>query len=99
MAYKPRTRGSWVRVTNGEILRVMIKDRKLSYNQIGNMVDCHGSMISQLVNGHRSTCTEELATRIARALQVPREVLFVDNESSISSRNDKRVAKSKKAAA
>lgn len=90
MAYRPRKRGAWMRLTSKDILRTFIEDRGLSYGQIADMVGCHRSMISQLVNGHRGTCTEELARRIERCLGVPRNVLFVSNPSAISSRNDKR---------
>lgn len=92
MAHKPRQRGRWVRLTSRDTLRALIKQRGLSYQQIGDMAGCHRSMISQLVNGHRATCTEDLAKVIARILLVPTEVLFVANPSAISSRNDKRKA-------
>lgn len=90
MAHQPRMRGSWVRLRNREMFRILIKERNLSYRQIGDMANCHRSMISQLVNGHRGTCTEDLARVIARILNVPLDLIFEPNESAISSRNDKR---------
>jgi transcriptional regulator with XRE-family HTH domain len=90
MTHQPRRRGSWVRLNNREFLRVLIQDRKLSYRQIGDMAGCDRSMISQLVNGHRSTCTEDLARVIARILNVPLDLIFTPNPSAISSRSDKR---------
>lgn len=89
MAYKPRRRDSWVRLTSKDTLKALIKQRRLSYGQIGDMVDCHRSMISALVNGHRRSCTEDLARRIALVLDVPLEVLFFDpSTSAVGGNND-----------
>jgi Helix-turn-helix. len=90
MAHDPRKRGKWVRLRSQDIFRSFIKDRKLSYKQVGDMAGCHKSMIGQLVNGDRTTCTEDLALSIARVFNVPMEALFVPSPSAISSRNDKR---------
>lgn len=98
MTHNPRKRGRWVRLTSQDVFRAFIKDRGLSYKQLGDMAGCHKSMIGQLVNGDRSTCTEDLARSIARVFNVPVEALFAPSESAISSRNDKR-RQARKAAA
>ena len=82
-------RGTWMKLTSKETLRALIKQRQLSYNDIGEMVGCDRSMISQLVNGHRTSCTAELGERIAVCLGVPSEVLFVARASASSGHNSK----------
>lgn len=78
-----------MKLTSKDTLKALIKQRRLSYRQIGNMIDCNGSMISALVNGHRTSCTEDLAKRIALVLDVPLEVVFFDPiASAVSSSND-----------
>lgn len=82
-------KGTWMRLTSKDTLRALIKQRGLSYGDIGQMADCHRTMISQLVNGNRTSCTPELAERIALCLGVPSEVLFVAQASATSGRGDK----------
>lgn len=81
-----------MKLISKDTLRALIKQRGLSYQQIGDMADCHRTMISALVNGHRSSCTEDLAKRIAVILAVPLEVLFVQSASAVSGRTNKKVA-------
>lgn len=82
-------KGTWMRLTSKDTLRALIKQRGLSYGDIGQMADCHRTMISQLVNGNRTSCTPELAERIALCLGVPSEVLFVAQASAATGRNAK----------
>jgi transcriptional regulator with XRE-family HTH domain len=79
-----------MKLTSQETLKALIKQRRLSYNDIGEMSGCHRSMISQLVNGHRKSCTPDLAENIARSLGVPREVLFVDRTSATGGRDERQ---------
>ena len=88
MARKRWPRGTWMKLTGKAILRALIEQRGLSYGDLGSLANCHRSMISALVNGHRTSCTPELAERIAMSLNVPLEVLFVPKLSAPSSRND-----------
>ena len=76
-----------MKLTSRDTLKALIRQRGLSYNDIGQMAGCHRSMISQLANGHRTSCTAELAERVALCLGVPSEVLFVANASAGSGRN------------
>lgn len=82
-------KGTWMRLTSKDTLRALIRQRGLSYGDIGKMADCHRTMISQLVNGNRTSCTPELAERIALCLGVPSEVLFVAQASAASGQNAK----------
>ncbi|WP_426566422.1 helix-turn-helix domain-containing protein [Angustibacter sp. McL0619] len=48
----------------------------LSLGELAEMSHCHKSFVSHLLSGRRSSCTPELAERIARSLRVPVTVLF-----------------------
>lgn len=82
-------KGTWMKLQSKETLRALIKQRGLSYQDIGTLADCHKSMVSQLVNGHRTSCSAELAEKLAVILGVPREVLFVAHASAASGHNIK----------
>lgn len=81
-----------MKLTSKDTLRALIKQRGLSYKDLGDMAGCHKTMISALVNGHRASCTADLGERIARCLSVPSEVLFVARPSAGSGSNSKREA-------
>lgn len=82
-------KGTWMKLTSKDTLRALIKQRGLSYAEIGQAAGCHKTMISALVNGHRTSCTAKLGESIARILGVPSEVLFVTSSSAGSGRSDK----------
>jgi transcriptional regulator with XRE-family HTH domain len=73
-----------MQVQNKDFLKATIQQRNLSYADVAEMADCHKSMIGQLASGHRTSCTPELAERIARCLGVPRGLLFVERASAVS---------------
>lgn len=85
-------KGTYMKLNNRDMLRALIEHSGLSYQDIGTMAGCHRSMISQLVNGHRKSCTGPLAERISLCLGVPSELLFVAHVSAGSGSNDKRKA-------
>lgn len=87
---KRHPKGTWMRLTSRDTLRALIKQRGLSYGQLGQMAGCHRTMISQLVNNHRNSCTPTLADRLSLCLGVPTEVLFVAKTSADSGQSDKR---------
>lgn len=90
MTKKRWPKGTWMKLTSKETLRALIKQRGYSYADVGRMADCHKTMISALVNGHRTSCTPGLAEHIVLCLGVPLEVLFVPKASASSGNNDKR---------
>jgi transcriptional regulator with XRE-family HTH domain len=57
----------------------------MSVRQLAAKCDCSHSTIGHLRSGARKTCSPELANKIARALECPKEALFMP-ESSIVSR-------------
>lgn len=79
-------RGLWMRVISGDRLRTLIANKGLSYQQFADDVKtdevrCSKSMVGHLCTGERTSCTPELAERIARRLEVPIDVLFVPSIS------------------
>jgi plasmid maintenance system antidote protein VapI len=82
-----------MKLTSKDTLRALVRQKGVSYADLGQAAGCHKSMISALVNGHRTSCTTELAERIALVLGVPSEVLFVPHASAGSVNHDKRRAR------
>lgn len=83
-------KGTWMKLTSKDTLKALIKQRGLSYGDVGLSAGCHRSMISALANGHRTSCTDKLAERIALTLGVPSEVLFVPQLPTASRRSSNR---------
>lgn len=82
-------KGTWMKLQSKDTLRALIKQRGMSYEDVGRGAGCHRSMISALVNGHRTSCTTVLAERISLCLGVPYEVLFVPQTSTGSGHDNK----------
>lgn len=78
-----------MKLTSKDTLRALIKQRGMSYEDVGRAAGCHRTMISQLVNGNRTSCTPTLAERISLCLGVPSEVLFVAQPSAAAVRSTK----------
>lgn len=75
-----------MRPKSGAALRELIRqDHSLA--SFAAIADCSRSMIHGLCTGEKSSCGDELAGRIAEALGVPVEVLFVPSKSPIGGRN------------
>lgn len=85
-SYKRWPKGSWMRLTSGDTLRALMRQRNFSMERLGRYSGCSKSFISHLCSEHKTTCTPQLAERIAEALEVPIEILFVLNESADSVR-------------
>ncbi len=88
-------KGTWMRLTSPETLRALIRQRGYSYEQLARYAGCSKSFVSHLVSGRKRTCTPKLAARIAEALVVPIEIVFVVSTSTGSGRtvrSDVRVA-------
>ena len=83
-------KGTWMELISAETLRALIKQRGLSYMTLGRWAGCHRSMISHLCAGRSKSCKPDLAQRIAEALGVPLELLFLPHQSSDTGLNDRR---------
>lgn len=57
-------------------LRALMTQRGRSYRWLARAAGCSCGFVSHLCSGRKKTCTPELATRIAEALDVPVELLF-----------------------
>lgn len=78
-----------MKLTSKDTLRALIKQRQMSYAAVAHLAGCHMTMISALVNGHRTSCTADLAANIAEALSVPLDILFVPGASPQGGQNVK----------
>lgn len=80
-------KGTWMRLTSPDTLRALINQRQFSYEQLARYAGCSKSFVSHLTSGRKNTCTPRLAERIAEALSVPRELIFVQSASAVSGRS------------
>lgn len=85
-------KGAWMRLASAATLSALMGQRDLSMGTLARYAGCSKGFISHLTSGRRRTCTPELAERIAEALQVPLEVLFVPSVASAEQQNAKRSA-------
>jgi transcriptional regulator with XRE-family HTH domain len=83
-------KGTWMRLTSGQILRALMNTKGLSNLDVGLHAGVGRTFISALVNGRRTSCTPRVAERIAERLEVPLEVLFVPRTSAGSGQTNKR---------
>lgn len=85
MATKRRwSRGTWMRLTSTEVLKALMgpDSRNISHERLARYAGCSRGFISHLTSGRKKSCSSELAGRIAEALEVPLEVLFVPGDST-----------------
>lgn len=74
-------KGTWMRLQSGEILRAFMRQRAISERTLARYAGCSRAFIGHLLHERKTTCTPELATRIAEALSVPLEGLFAPKMS------------------
>jgi transcriptional regulator with XRE-family HTH domain len=84
---KRNPKGTWMKLRSSEILRAFMRQRDFSMSRLARYAGCSKSMISHLCAGRKTTCTEDLASRIAEALDIPIEALFVRKASAVSGRD------------
>jgi len=70
------------------MLRATMARRGFSMSRLARYAGCSKSMVGHLASGHKTSCTPDLAVRIAEALDVPTELLFMPNASTPRRRND-----------
>lgn len=78
-----------MRLANPATLAALMQQRDMSYGTLGRYAGCSKGFVSHLTSGRRRTCTPQLAERIAEALSVPLEVLFVPSASITGCENTK----------
>ena len=77
-------KGTWMRLQSADTLRALMAQRGFSMARLARYSGCSKSFVSHLAAGRKSTCTPELALRLAEALDVPIEILFVASDSALS---------------
>jgi len=75
-----------MRLTSSDTLRALMKQRGLGMGTLARYSGCSKGFISHLLSGRRSTCTPLLAARLAEALEVPMQLLFVPSLSQTADR-------------
>lgn len=85
-------KGTWMRLHSAELLRAFVgpePDKKLSQRRLARYAGTHPSFINHLTSGRRRSCEPITAQRIAEAIGVPLEVLFVPEMASASNPDSK----------
>lgn len=92
-------KGTWMRLQSPDLLRSLMEDerRNFSMARLARYAGCSKSFISHLTSGRKKTCTPELAERIAEALSVPVELLFVPSSSADSGQTSRTMRKERAA--
>ncbi|WP_367576186.1 helix-turn-helix domain-containing protein [Mycobacteroides abscessus] len=85
-------KGTWMKLRSADTLRALMEQDKFSLGRLARYAGCSKGFISHLLSGRRSSCTPELAERIAEALHVPIAVIFDPKMSTtdISTDNHQR---------
>ena len=71
-----------MRLQSGDTLRALMNQRGFSMSRLGRYSGCSKTMIYGLCSGEKKSCTPQLGARIAEALDVPVELLFVLEQST-----------------
>lgn len=88
--HKRWPKGTWMRLTSGNLLRALMDAKRLSNADVALHAKVGRTFISALTNERKTSCTPQVAERIAERLEVPLEVLFVPRASAASGQNLKR---------
>lgn len=70
-------KGAWMKLASSRTMAALMEQKGMSLGTLARHAGCSKGFISHLLAGRRSTCTGALGERIAEALDVPHEVLFV----------------------
>lgn len=72
--------GVWMKITNPQ--RIAARRRKLGYTQadLANLVGCTQQYISLMENGQDTDCSERIALKICKRLDLDMEVAFEERE-------------------
>jgi transcriptional regulator with XRE-family HTH domain len=73
-----------MKLIDKDILRLHMEHKGFTHARLATYAVCSRAMVSHLTAGRKTSCSTELAQRIAEALSVPLEALFVPNVPSAS---------------
>lgn len=76
-----------MKLRSRDILIAYMDDKEFSVTRLAQYAGCSRAMIGHLRSGYKTSCTPDLAERIARALDVPLIGLFVERASTTGRRN------------
>lgn len=83
-------KGTWMKLISHEVLKAHMEHKKFSVQRLATYAGCSKAFIGFLRTGDKTSCTKELAEKIALALDLPLEALFVTKTSAGSGQNTKR---------
>lgn len=86
------SKGRWMKLRSAEVLKAFMNQKGFSMQRLATYSGCSKSFIGFLANGTKTSCTQNLAEEIARALDVPVEVLFESRASDSVGSTIKREA-------
>lgn len=72
-----------MKLIDKDILKLYMEHKGFTHQRLATYAQCSRAMVSHLTSGRKTSCTEPLAIRIAEALRVPVEALFVANVPSV----------------
>lgn len=75
-------RGTWMRLNSADTLKALMDQREYSHGKLARYAGCSRGFISHLTAGRKPSCSAQLASRIAEALDVPLEILFTPGDST-----------------
>jgi hypothetical protein len=84
-----------MQLINSDRLRSFVgpePSKKMSGRRLARYIETHPSFVDHLLSGRRKSCRTTTAERIAEALDVPLEILFVPVTPSSAGRTDKQNA-------
>jgi len=76
-----------MRLISSATLRALMEQKDVSLADMARATERSKGFISHLTRGRKTTCSPEVADRIARRLDVHLELLFVPSMSSSDGRN------------
>lgn len=85
-------KGTYMQLISAERLRSFVgpePEKKMSGRRLARAIDKHASFIDHLLSGRSKSCKPVTAQRIAEALDVPLELLFVPATASTTTPNVK----------
>ena len=86
-------KGAWMKLNSRATLRALMQQKEFSRRRLARYCGLAGpGMIDHLVDGRKTSCTPQLAERIAEALDVPLTVLFTPSLSSAAGQDVQRTA-------
>lgn len=79
-----------MRLQSPATLAALIAQRGMTQAALAEAAGCSPTFVSKLCQGIKRSCTHALAGRIAEALSVPLDVLFMPDESATCVQNVKQ---------